>query len=421
MPAGYYGVSVKDSHSIEQRAEITLTEPERLQVTTTSSSFPNGHNISCFECSNGSIQTVVTKGTAPYSFAWTDGPSTAQNRYSLGPQEYAVIVTDANGCVDRASVRLSQPERSDWTMSGNTGTNPATQFIGTTDNKDLVFKSNNTEGLRLKADGGIQLKGNLSGAGILQRAGDGSLSLLTDAPASLCGYGLYPFWKTNGNAFALCPDATVAPRLGTLEGLPLDLITNDQLRLRVTAAGQVGIGVVSPLGDLHVHHAGTAKLVLSTTTGQASLWAQNSTFGYALATDADGKGHLLGNVNAPTALLTFLPNGKVGVGTEPPSNWSDYQLYVGGGIAARDVKVTAGNWPDYVFSDDHQLMPLGELRAFLARHRHLPGIPTAQEVECNEGVEVGDLQTRLLKVVEEQALYILQLEKRITALEADKL
>jgi hypothetical protein len=70
-------------------------------------------------------------------------------------------------------------------------------------------------------------------------------------------------------------------------------------------------------------------------------------------------------------------------------------------------------------------MPLGELRQFLDSNGHLPGIPSSADVEAKQGVEVGDLQARMLKVVEEQALYILQLEEkqegleqRINALEA---
>lgn len=36
-----------------------------------------------------------------------------------------------------------------WNLSGNSGTNPSTNFLGTTDNQPLVFKINNTEKLRI--------------------------------------------------------------------------------------------------------------------------------------------------------------------------------------------------------------------------------------------------------------------------------
>jgi len=79
--------------------------------------------------------------------------------------------------------------------------------------------------------------------------------------------------------------------------------------------------------------------------------------------------------------------------------------------------VKLGDWPDYVFQPNYALMPLDELRKFLRKHNHLPGIPSAAELEAQKGVEVGDLQTRMLKVMEEQALYILQLEEKQAGLE----
>lgn len=41
----------------------------------------------------------------------------------------------------------------DWHLSGNTGTNPANNFIGTTDGQDLAFRTNNTERARLMNGG----------------------------------------------------------------------------------------------------------------------------------------------------------------------------------------------------------------------------------------------------------------------------
>jgi len=42
-----------------------------------------------------------------------------------------------------------------WLTLGNAGTNPSTHFVGTTDNKDLVFRTNNTERMRITADGRV--------------------------------------------------------------------------------------------------------------------------------------------------------------------------------------------------------------------------------------------------------------------------
>jgi hypothetical protein len=42
-----------------------------------------------------------------------------------------------------------------WLLTGNAGTNPATNFLGTTDNQDLVFRTNNTEKVRVLSNGNV--------------------------------------------------------------------------------------------------------------------------------------------------------------------------------------------------------------------------------------------------------------------------
>ncbi len=47
----------------------------------------------------------------------------------------------------------------DWKLSGNSGTNPATNFLGTTDNVDLRFRTNNTERMYIVNDGRVSVNG----------------------------------------------------------------------------------------------------------------------------------------------------------------------------------------------------------------------------------------------------------------------
>ncbi|MES2620391.1 MAG: hypothetical protein V4615_06025, partial [Bacteroidota bacterium] len=42
-----------------------------------------------------------------------------------------------------------------WALKGNGGTNPASNFVGTTDNADLVFRTNNSEKARIAANGAV--------------------------------------------------------------------------------------------------------------------------------------------------------------------------------------------------------------------------------------------------------------------------
>lgn len=110
--------------------------------------------------------------------------------------------------------------------------------------------------------------------------------------------------------------------------------------------------------------------------------------------------------------------GIVTIGTQanPEPADANLKLAVNGHIYAKKVKVTATGWADYVFDSTYQLPGLPQLEEYLRRHKHLPNIPTENTV-LEEGIDLGDMQTRLLKTLEENTLYIIQLEKRIKQLE----
>jgi hypothetical protein len=155
LASGYYNLKVSDALGDAVEADITLIEPEALKLTLDPFKYPNGYHISCNECFNGSIDLGVSGGVGPYTYLWADG-ATTQDRTGLGSFTHYVDVTDANACVTESEkLLLAQPERMDWTMQGNANTVPGTHFFGTTDAKDVVFKSNNSELLRLGSSGTI--------------------------------------------------------------------------------------------------------------------------------------------------------------------------------------------------------------------------------------------------------------------------
>jgi hypothetical protein len=53
---------------------------------------------------------------------------------------------------------------------------------------------------------------------------------------------------------------------------------------------------------------------------------------------------------------------------------------------------------------------INDLEKFIKTNRHLPGIPNAEEV-ANNGIELGDMQARMLQKIEELTLYIIELKK----------
>lgn len=75
-------------------------------------------------------------------------------------------------------------------------------------------------------------------------------------------------------------------------------------------------------------------------------------------------------------------------------------------------------WSDYVFAEDYRLAPLSEIEAHIKEKKHLPGIPSAAEV-ADRGVNVGDMQARLLAKIEELTLHQIAQDKRIAALERE--
>jgi hypothetical protein len=52
-------------------------------------------------------------------------------------------------------VRLATGNSADWSLTGNSGTTPGTNFVGTTDNQSLVFRANNTEWMRIVNTGNV--------------------------------------------------------------------------------------------------------------------------------------------------------------------------------------------------------------------------------------------------------------------------
>jgi len=107
-------------------------------------------------------------------------------------------------------------------------------------------------------------------------------------------------------------------------------------------------------------------------------------------------------------------NGNVGIGTANPTE----KLAVNGTIRAKEIKVEANPWPDYVFNDDHQLMPLDSLASFVKENKHLPNIAPAKSVEDN-GVALGELNRQLLQKIEEMTLYLIQQNKEIKELKGE--
>lgn len=107
-------------------------------------------------------------------------------------------------------------------------------------------------------------------------------------------------------------------------------------------------------------------------------------------------------------------NGRVGIGVDFPS----VALDVSGTIRSQVVKIEATGWADFVFDKAYKLPSLESIENHIQSNKTLPGIPSEKEVKEN-GIDLGDMQIKLLQKIEELTLYVIDQDKRIKALEEE--
>lgn len=119
--------------------------------------------------------------------------------------------------------------------------------------------------------------------------------------------------------------------------------------------------------------------------------------------------------------------GKVQIGTVPTSSTSapslatDYSLYVEKGVIAEKFKCslsTTSDWSDYVFDKNYKLAPLSDVETYIKANKHLPGVPSAEDVHC-EGIDMAQMDATLLKKIEELTLYVVTIQKENDQIKAE--
>jgi hypothetical protein len=119
--------------------------------------------------------------------------------------------------------------------------------------------------------------------------------------------------------------------------------------------------------------------------------------------------------------VVFKSDGNVGIGTSLGNNPNNYKLAVKGRVGAWEVQVenTSTAWADYVFAPEYKLMPLLDVEHFINTNRHLPEVPSADDVNKNGGHNLGEMDVILLKKVEELTLYMIEQNKQIQELKEE--
>jgi hypothetical protein len=177
--------------------------------------------------------------------------------------------------------------------------------------------------------------------------------------------------------------------------------------MTLLGSGNVGIGTFSPtMAKLQI------KSTIGTTSDALAFYTEDGTYNprVIISHVTASNDHYLkfdSSFGSGSGYADFIfMNGSVGIGTTNPGN---YKLNVTGKIRANEVVVNTTG-ADFVFSPEYKLHNLSEVESFIKENNHLPDITPAAEMKEN-GVNVSEMQTKLLQKIEELTLYIIEQNK----------
>lgn len=241
-----------------------------------------------------------------------------------------------------------------WGLTGNSGTTPTNSFMGTTDDQDVVFKTNNTE--RMRIFGGPYVNGVVIGNQSAAGTPAGTRLELVSVQCSGCGA-----------SWAQQRDFVVKTR----EMRDLNFLMGNN-------------NSEDPNTDTSTpNSSGVTRIRFSDAVHKNSLVIFNT--------------------------------GKVTIGTDQYDNDPNFMLYVRKGIKAQQIKVenpAVNGWADYVFKKDYKLRTLEEVEKHIQEKGHLPNIPSTAEVE-KDGINLGEMDAKLLEKIEELTLYSIEQNKKL--------
>lgn len=490
--AGHYSVVIMDASGGIVTAQIDLSQPMSLRISDiTQYIYPNNYHLSCSTCSNGKLTVNAAGGVLPMTYKWKQG-STTNPLTSIGAGIYYVTVTDANGCNASASQGITPPPPDDWSLFGNINSDPTTQYLGTSDRKPLIFRTNNIERLRIDSNGSSVFNSavtidnltltqplrveTLKVKRIMAEDGDSiihiglaSLNFNQNTNNLWCdptpngllkgigigdlsyGIGLYAcsFGKSaraEVNSTVAIGQYVKARAVGsfvigsgfgtaTLDNTITNTImigTNSQVPTMFFSAsttssgtGNVGIGgTTNPVDKLQIDKGdvlirGVNNFITNNDEAILKLGASNN-----YLKSVKNYGVKIGVTNFPNIVRISSTKGVVGINIDPDvalaSNTTNYKLLVGGSIGATELWVSLGTpWPDFVFDSGHKMKSLKEIKNFITLNKHLPDMPSANEITSNGSYNIGEIQSKSVKEIEELYLHIIQLNDRLEALEKD--
>ena len=189
--------------------------------------------------------------------------------------------------------------------------------------------------------------------------------------------------------------------------------------------GNVGVGTTDPVGLLEVYKSSHPTFVLKSPASRLEIgigdqpgdfcsWSKQSDVTFRTMSGGNSMNFCIPNNNNDG-------NSYIKFGDAANGGWigifNNRIMRINGTVIAKDVFVRSDVWSDFVFSPDYQLPSLHTVSNYIQEKKHLPDIPTESEVKAN-GINVGEMQAKLLQKIEELTLYLIQQQATIEELKA---
>jgi hypothetical protein len=361
------------------------------------------------------------------------------------------LSVDAQGALSRGagpggvSDQLTIPCNSQypWTRGGNTINGALNaNLIGPCSNHDFILQSRGQRSIFITSNAKVGIGVENSAPGAILDISDAAFSPRQHLKIFGDDYGSIQSTTHMNLSFADTKEFNIiegdaitgtVTRLG-IGGGNMNIIANTSVQgdlsvgygnIRVDGLMRINCAATAYPGQTFAMFAGgdASALITSGGANNSGLVVSNSMLSYKFYVGTDGYGHISNNGN--TKLLNFADGGsfpQVWIGNHKPTgSHANFNFAVEGKVVAQSIYVIASgspNWADYVFASDYKLPKLSDVESYYKANRHLPEIPSAKEVAEN-GINLGDMNTLLLKKVEELTLYMVDLNKKVEKLEAE--
>jgi hypothetical protein len=234
-----------------------------------------------------------------------------------------------------------------------------------------------------------------------------------------------PTWANGPNKlFSECPEVRVG--IGTANpAYSLDVIGSSKILGHLWAQASLSVGATeNPFSKLNVVNTNKTAAIQVNTVGNIKPYQRLMYFEYD---NTDTKILEVQNTTAGYTAFSLKSNGEMDIhnGTTPifhlgtdgrlvirNNTIETFRVESNGMVRARKVKVDSETWPDYVFEKNYKLLPLDELEIYLQQNKHLPAVPSEQQIKA-EGIDLAEMNVKMMEKIEELTLYLIQQNKEL--------